>query len=42
MPVVRRSYTCMRYVPMLRMPVSGSRVMTSGSVMNGRRLPARS
>ena len=35
MPVVRRSYTCMRYVPMLRMPVSGSRVITSGSVMNG-------
>ncbi len=33
MPVVRPSYTCMRYVPMLRMPVSGSFVKTSGKVM---------
>ena len=34
MPVVRPSNTCIRYVPMLRMPVSGSFVNTSGSVMN--------
>ncbi len=34
MPVVRPSNTCMRYVPMFRMPVSGSFVKTSGNVMN--------
>ncbi len=35
MPVVVLSNTCMRYVPMLRVPVSGSFVKTSGSVMYG-------
>ena len=35
MPVVRSSYTCMRYMPVLRLPLLGSRVITSGRVMNG-------
>ena len=33
-PVVRSSYTCMRYIPTLRLPVSGLRVNTNGKVMN--------
>src|SRR2546423_1267211 len=35
MKVVRSSITCIRYMPTLRVPVRGSRVMTAGSVMNG-------
>ena len=35
MPVVLASYTCMRYMPTLRLPVCGSRVMTQGRVMKG-------
>ena len=34
-PVVSPSYTCMRYIPTLRLPDFGSRVTTHGSVMNG-------
>ena len=33
MPVVRPSYTCMRYMPQLRIPVSGFFVKTMGSVI---------
>ena len=33
MPVVCPSKTCMRYMPMLRRPFSGLRVITSGVVM---------
>ncbi len=33
MPVVRSSKICMRYMPQLRLPVSGLRENTSGSVM---------
>ena len=33
MPVVWPSYTCIRYMPMLRLPVRGSRVCTQGSVI---------
>ena len=33
-PVVRSSYTCIRYMPTLRLPDLGSRVVTHGSVMN--------
>src|SRR6185369_17509030 len=34
MPVVVESYTCMRYIPTLRLPERGSRVVTHGKVMN--------
>ena len=34
-PAVVPSYTCTRYMPTLKRRVSGSRVNTSGSVMNG-------
>ena len=35
MPVVDLSNTCMRYMPMFRLPVRGSAVMTCGSVIKG-------
>ena len=41
MKVERRSITCMRYMPTLRVPVFGSFVMTAGSVMNGAGSPGQ-
>ena len=36
-----RSITCMRYMPTLRVPLTGSRVITAGSVMNGAGSPGQ-
>src|SRR6266849_166015 len=41
MNVVRRSTTCIRYMPTLRVPVRGSRVITAGSVMKGAGSPGQ-
>ena len=41
MNVVRRSITCIRYMPTLRAPVRGSRVITAGSVTNGAGSPGQ-
>ena len=41
MKVVRRSTTCIRYMPRLRVPVRGSRVITAGRVMNGAGSPGQ-
>src|SRR5579862_7503944 len=41
MNVVARSITCMRYMPTLRVPSRGSRVITAGSVMNGAGSPGQ-
>ena len=41
MKVERRSIFCMRYMPTLRTPVLGSRVITAGSVMNGAGSPGQ-
>ena len=38
MKVVRASIFCIRYMPTLRVPVRGSRVITAGRVMNGCRV----
>ena len=39
--VERGPSTCIRYMPTLRCPVFGSRVMTAGSVMNGAASPGQ-
>ena len=39
--VERGPSTCMRYMPTLRCPVRGSRVITAGSVMNGAASPGQ-
>ena len=41
MKVVVRSITCIRYMPTLRAPSRGSRVITAGSVMNGAGSPGQ-